>query len=61
MVFLKGDLNGECERKACTNKNARFFNHSTRKYYCRSCSDKLNTENAIESMRIFGHELCSER
>ncbi len=56
----KGDLNGECNRKACTNKAARSFNHSTSMYYCKSCADTINTANFIESMELFGHELCTE-
>lgn len=53
----KGDYNQECNRKACSNKNAVFYNHSTLKYYCGSCSVSIN-EYAREFELTNGHKLC---
>ncbi len=57
----KGGKNGTCKRAVCNNKPANYFNHSTLKYYCSQCADLINTENAVDSMRMFGHELCTKR
>lgn len=43
----KGEFNGECNRTACSNKNAVYYNKGTHAYYCDSCAMKIN-------------ELCSE-
>jgi hypothetical protein len=34
----KGEKGGECNRGACSNGEAYWFNKSTRKYYCQHCS-----------------------
>ena len=39
---MKGDYNNECNRTACSNENATFYNSSTRKHYCSSCANKIN-------------------
>ena len=56
--MAKGDLKDECNRKACSNKNAIFFNHSTEKHYCRICAQMINKVNP-ESYTMYGHELCT--
>lgn len=55
----KGELNGECNRTACNNKGARFYNHSTKKHYCAKCARQINEYNHNDSIRIYGHELCT--
>jgi hypothetical protein len=40
----KGHKHGECERTACTNPDARWYNPHTNAYYCQSCALKLNDE-----------------
>lgn len=54
----KGEFNGECNRTACNNNPANFFNHSTKKYYCGSCALKINEYHA-DAMRLYGHDLCT--
>nr|WP_293837506.1 hypothetical protein [uncultured Arsenicibacter sp.] len=54
----KGSCNAECNRKACSNPNATFFNFSTHKYYCRSCAMQINEYNNAEALELFGHALC---
>ena len=58
----KGDYLGSCNRSACLKPGADWFNHSTRKYYCVSCADWLNTDrfNKADAMNIWGHDLCTE-
>lgn len=59
---MKGEHNGICNKTDCTTGNkANFYNHSTRKYYCKSCAMKLNADpyNARDAQRLFGHELCT--
>lgn len=55
----KGELHGECNRTACSNKNAKFFNHSTEKHYCGTCAKLINDANLGDSLRLYGHELCT--
>lgn len=45
--MTKGEFKGECNRTACSNKNAVYYNKGTYAYYCHSCAMKIN-------------ELCSE-
>ncbi len=59
MCVKKGEFSGECNRTACNNKNARFFNHSTTKYYCTPCAQQINTVNMSDAQRLFGHNLCT--
>lgn len=56
----KGLFNGSCNRSACTNINASWFNHSTRMYYCTSCARMLNEANYSDAQRTFGHDLCTK-
>ena len=58
--MVKGLYKGFCNRTACQLPNsAIYFNHSTRKYYCRHCADEINSCNRIEAMLQFGHDLCT--
>lgn len=54
----KGEYNGECNRTACSNTGAVYFNHSTRKHYCRSCASLINDANRLDAIRLYGHDLC---
>ncbi len=59
----KGDYNGSCNITRCQRPNsATWFNHSTRKYYCRSCAHTLNYDhfNRKDAMEMWGHLLCTE-
>ena len=57
---LKGEYNGICNRTACQQPGATFFNHSTLKFYCPSCAHTINEYNRAEAMTYFGHDLCTE-
>lgn len=59
----KGVFNGKCNITSCQKPNsATWYNHSTRKYYCHSCANRLNNDefNKRDAMRLFGHDLCTE-
>jgi len=59
----KGELNGKCNITRCQKPNsATWYNHSTRKHYCPSCTNRLNSDefNRRDAMRMFGHDLCTE-
>lgn len=53
----KGDYDQECNRTACNNQHARFYNHSTLKYYCSSCALEINKW-AQDFKQQHRHELC---
>ena len=56
----KGALGGSCNRTACLRPHSAYwYNHSTRKHYCRSCAYELNKANRTDAMEIFGHDLCT--
>ncbi len=58
----KGELNGTCNITACTTGiKATYYNHSTRKYYCKPCAMRLNSDefNYRDAQRIWGHDLCT--
>ncbi len=38
---LKGQKLGECQRTACRNPHATWYNFSTRNYYCAPCALKI--------------------
>jgi len=51
---LKGIKGGNCNRTACQKPGARYFNKSTRAYYCRECAEAIN-----DAARIHDREpLC---
>lgn len=56
---MKGDHNELCNRTACSNRPATYYNHSTQKYYCISCAARINEYNATDALRLFGHDLCT--
>lgn len=64
---LKGQKGGACNRTACQMPadqcpdGVRWFNHSTRKYYCRQCAWDLNDDafNKRDAQQIWGHDLCT--
>jgi uncharacterized Zn ribbon protein len=59
----KGKLNGSCNITSCQKPNsATWYNHSTRKYYCESCANRLNNDefNKRDAMKMFGHDLCTK-
>ena len=43
----KGKFEGDCNVSACSNKDATWYNKSTRAYYCASCARRINSENFI--------------
>ena len=63
----KGEKGGSCNRTHCQKPASedrdgiRWFNHSTRKYYCFGCAWELNEDrfNKADSQRIWGHNLCT--
>lgn len=38
----KGLKNGSCNRTACQDPGANFFNRSTKAYYCEYCARRIN-------------------
>lgn len=54
----KGEYDGSCNRSACLKPHARYYNHSTQKYYCATCAHMINDMNRADAMRLYGHELC---
>jgi hypothetical protein len=38
----KGRFNGTCNRSACSEKPADYYNPHTRAFYCRGCAQKIN-------------------
>lgn len=56
----KGELGGACNRTACQQRPATWFNHSTCKYYCDHCAELINEANRADAMELFGHELCTK-
>ena len=48
-----------CHKRFCNNDHDNYFNHATRRYYCSPCAEKINNENSIDSMRLYGHSLCT--
>jgi hypothetical protein len=63
----KGLKGGACNRTACQKPakedrdGIRWFNHSTRKYYCAGCAWELNNDafNKRDAMELYGHDLCT--
>ena len=56
----KGEKGGLCNRTACDNPDASWYNHSTKKYYCSSCAGLINYYNRADAYELFGHELCTK-
>lgn len=55
----KGEFGQECNRTVCNCKNANYYNHSTRMYYCSGCAYLINTQNLGFALRE-GFELCQK-
>lgn len=63
----KGEKGGRCNRTACQMPAAecpdgvRWFNHSTRRYYCWRCAWSLNEDpfNKRDAQKLWGHNLCT--
>ena len=58
---MKGTYDCECNRTACSNSHAVYFNKSTEKYYCESCAHTINMHNRMDCIRLFGCEDLCER
>ena len=58
---MKGQFNGVCNRTACSNTGAVYYNLSTKKYYCPTCAELINKANKADTMRLFGvFDLCQK-
>ena len=55
---MKGDYCQECNRIVCKNTGAKYYNLSTKKYYCQRCAEVINYETKPFAMKIFGKLLC---
>lgn len=55
--FTKGEFGKECNRTVCENKNAKWYNCSTQKYYCAECANLINRVNP-EFTKENGFPLC---
>ena len=55
---MKGIKNGNCNRTACQQPPADYFNHSTHKRYCSECAALINKMNP-ETYLDMGHALCT--
>jgi hypothetical protein len=47
----KGTRGGECNRTACKNPGARWYNRETRAYYCNPC--KLKIDEGAQGLDLF--------
>lgn len=61
---MKGEYMQECNITSCQKPNsATWYNHSTRKYYCRGCAMRLNNDehnkNAVKRWG-WNHDLCTQ-
>lgn len=52
-----GEFQGPCNRTACREPGATFYNHATKKYYCGKCAGMINEVNP-ESITRKGVPLC---
>lgn len=44
-TFDKGTWGSTCNRTCCSEEHARWYNRSTRKYYCEDCARLINRHN----------------
>ena len=57
----KGEKGGSCNRTACQQPDAKYFNKATEAYYCETCAELINWEGGrAETMRLFGTPLLCE-
>lgn len=54
----KGLKDGHCNRSACLQPGATWFNHSTKKWYCAYCAHLINEANP-EFKREMGYRICT--
>lgn len=54
-----GEFQGLCNRTACREPGATFYNHATKKYYCGKCAGMINEVNP-ESITRKGVPLCMQ-
>lgn len=54
---MKGDYNDECNRTACSNGRATYYNSATHKHYCPSCANAINHWSKIDDGTI----LCIDK
>jgi hypothetical protein len=57
---MKGQHQQECNRTACSNGNAIWYNLSTRAFYCQQCAQRINNNHAKETV-LWGSALCVEK
>ena len=56
----KGEKGQRCNRSACQAPGAYWYNHSTQAYYCKTCSELINSEcRNDEYVRNLGHPLLT--
>lgn len=53
-----GSHGHECNRTACNESPATFYNQSTQKYYCAGCAATINRYNQADAYELFKSELC---
>jgi hypothetical protein len=56
---MKGEHNKECNRKACINSPAIWYNHFTGKFVCGTCARIMNKRNKLEAQEKLGHDQCT--
>ena len=58
----KGEKGGSCNRTACQQPNADYYNKATQKYYCYTCAEAINYEGGRAlAMEVFGTPLLCEK
>lgn len=57
----KGEFKGSCNRSACQQPGALWYNFGTQRYYCEACARLINEANRADSIRLFGHAFCLPR
>lgn len=58
----KGEYGGSCNITRCQRPHSAYwYNHSTRKFYCRGCAWELNNDrfNKRDAQELYGHDLCT--
>ena len=57
---MKGTYDKECNRTACNNSRAVFYNKSTQMYDCAPCAKLINDANRNDSLRLYGTPFLCE-
>jgi len=57
---LKGKQNGNCNRQACQQAGATWFNQGTEAFYCRACAKRINSyQDERINLQLYGTvDLC---